>query len=100
MICACFAYGADVVVSAIISGNFKIDDMIMKVSDILLCFYTISLLVEITSKAGKQYLHKQAEELEEANIPEHEKYGLVPGIDFPGTLYKNIIINRRGNPAL
>ncbi|MCI5656585.1 MAG: hypothetical protein SOT80_04255 [Candidatus Pseudoruminococcus sp.] len=78
MICACFAYGADVVVSAIISGNFKIDDMIMKVSDILLCFYTISLLVEITSKAGKQYLHKQAEELEEAEKSEPNEKSDVP----------------------
>lgn len=70
MICACLAYGSDAVVSAVLSGSFQIDDMIMKVSDILLCVYAISLLAEITSKAGKQYLHKQAEELEEAEKAE------------------------------
>lgn len=71
MICACLAYGADIIVSAVLSGEFKINDkLIMEISDILLCFYTISLLAEITSKAGKQYLHKQAEELEEAEKAE------------------------------
>lgn len=70
MICACFAYGADVVVSAVLASEFNIADMIIKVSDMLLCFYAISLLIEITGKAGKQYLHKQAEELEETEKSE------------------------------
>lgn len=71
MICACLAYGADIIVSAVLSGEFKINDkLIMEISDIMLCFYTISLLAEITSKAGNQYLHKQAEELEEAEKAE------------------------------
>lgn len=72
MICASFASGADIVVSAVLAGEFSIDAMIMTVSDMLLCLYTISLLAEITKKAGKQYLHKQAEELEEAEKSEPE----------------------------
>lgn len=72
MICASFASGADVAVSAVLAGEFSINNMIMTVSDMLMCLYAVSLLAEITGKVGKQYLHKQEEELESTEKPNPE----------------------------
>lgn len=75
MICASFASGADIAVSAILADEFSINDMIMTVSDMLMCLYAVSLLAEITGRVGKQYLHKQEEEPEatEKTSPEIEQ---------------------------
>lgn len=78
MLCAAFVNGSDVVISAVLAGEFSISDMIMTVSDMLLCLYAIALLVEITRKAGEQYLHKQEaeKELEKSEKPsEAEAFG-------------------------
>lgn len=58
MICACLVSGADIVVAAALAGKFSISGMIMTVADVLLCFYAISILAEMTHKAGKQYLYE------------------------------------------
>lgn len=64
MICACLVSGADIVVTAVLAGEFSVSGMIMTVADVLLCFYAISILAEMTHKAGKQYLTEIDDESE------------------------------------
>lgn len=78
MICASLVSGTDIVVSAVLAGKFTISTMIMTVSDVLLCFYAISLLAEMTHKAGKQYLKEVVDgepenSLEKEEIKESEE---------------------------
>lgn len=69
MLCACLASGTDIVISAVLAGEFSISAMIMTVADTLLCFYAICLLAEITHKAGKQYLNDFADDAD-ISVPE------------------------------
>ncbi len=69
MICVALASATDIVVAALLVGEFRLSDMIMTVADALLCLYTVCLLAEITHKAGRQYLNDFADEVD-ISIPE------------------------------
>lgn len=75
MICVCLASGIDIVVKAVLLREFTISNTIIAVSDILLCFYAVSILAELTRKAGKQYLsnNSSVDELAEVSADKPEK---------------------------